>query len=285
MSNQKNGSNQELVEQNNQKLNQYAEELNKLHTDIAEKEAVCCEHGKVVLNLAHQAGNILLKAQELVPHGKWEKWVEENVKGIGIRTAQNYMKLAFEINHREEVIRSKKSGTKLVSFLDEVQNLREAYRVIGIIKNGFRKTDFTEKEPSPEKIKGDNPELYEEKLAKARTEIIGLVQTIIKDSKEAKWDVSQWTIDEKGNPRFRDQGTKKCLRELVWFITSRNQKEITYGDETENKAGAVLRELIKTIIQATYPAKPEPVKPEDLFFQLGDKTIPVIEVVSEKIAA
>jgi hypothetical protein len=71
MSKNKTGSNQEHVDQQNQMLKQYADELNKLHTDIVAEEQHCFDHGKIALNLAHQAGRILLKLRKLIPHGGW----------------------------------------------------------------------------------------------------------------------------------------------------------------------------------------------------------------------
>jgi hypothetical protein len=85
MSKKKTGSNQEHVDQNNLVLKRYADEVNKLHTDIAAEEQHCFDHGKIALNLAHQAGRILLKAQKLIPHGGWEIWVTANITGVGYR--------------------------------------------------------------------------------------------------------------------------------------------------------------------------------------------------------
>lgn len=250
MKKQKNGSNQEQVEQNNQKLKKYAEELNQLQAEIQKSDVLCIEHGKRTLELAIKAGGILHDAYNLVPHGGWEDWVTENVKGVGFRTIQNYIRLYGEAKHRDEIIQSQGSNTQHVSLLDEAKSLREAYRVVGIIKKklGSNKDgDGDERELTPQQLKKDNPNLYEETLDKVTGDIIRLVPEIIKDHKDAKWDVSQWTIDKDDKPRFRDQGTTKCLNALINFIAIRDHKEITHYDETGHKAGAVLRELIKTI--------------------------------------
>jgi len=229
----------------------------------------------------------LLKARKLVPHGDWEDWVAQNVKGIQYRTAQNYMRLAGEINMREDTIRAqnKNGKTQLVSLLDEVQNLREAYRVIGIIKNGFRKTDFREKAPSPLKVKKDHPKLYEETLAEAKEDMLEVVQEIFKDHKEANWDVSQWTVDENEKPPFRDKGTARCLDALVKFIAGRvYNTELTHQDETGHKAGVVFREVFKAIIRANRPATSETQKPDEFIFELGNEPKPTVEV-AQKLAA
>jgi hypothetical protein len=259
MKKQKTGSNAELVTKQNEQLKQYAEEVNKLHTNIATQESLCFDHGKIALKLAHQAGRILLKARELVPHGGWEKWVAENVISVGLRSCQNYMKLAFAIDHREDVIqnRTKNGGkTQLVSLLDEVKNLREAYRVIGIIKNGFRKTDFTEKQPSPDTIKKNNPKLYAETEKKVRSEMFGDARSIMKDNKDAKWDILAWTVVD-GRPTIRDKATLNCLGDFVEYIAIRSHNELRHHDETVNRAGAVLSELLKAIIQASQSVIPE----------------------------
>lgn len=287
MSKQKNGSNQEHVEQNNQKLKQYADELNQLQAEIQKSDVLCIEHGKRTLELAIKAGGILSAAHDLVPHGDWEDWVTENVKGISFRTTQNYIKLYFAAKRRDELIQNRGSNTQHVSLLDEAKSLREAYRAVGIIKKklGANKDGGgDEKEPTPQQVKKDNPELYKERLAKVRGDILRLVPGIIKDHKDAKWDVSQWTVDKDDKPRYRNQGTTKCLNDMAGFIASRDHKEITHYDETGHKAGVVLSELIKNIIRATCPATPEMVKPEDFVCELGEKTKPTVEV-AEKLAA
>ena len=45
------------------------------------------------LNRAHRAGDLLLKAKELCPHGTWESWLAKNFEGTD-RTARRYMQIS-----------------------------------------------------------------------------------------------------------------------------------------------------------------------------------------------
>lgn len=46
-----------------------------------------------LLEFARRCGEELNKAKELVPHGKWDSWLQQNFEGSP-RTARNYMRLA-----------------------------------------------------------------------------------------------------------------------------------------------------------------------------------------------
>ncbi|MBV1786129.1 DUF3102 domain-containing protein [Hoeflea sp.] len=48
---------------------------------------------RIAADTARVAGNALLEAKTLVPHGKWAGWIKANFRG-GMRTAQRYMKVA-----------------------------------------------------------------------------------------------------------------------------------------------------------------------------------------------
>src|SRR5262249_50605430 len=50
-------------------------------------------HAGQAFDHAVKAGLMLIEAKRQVGHGKWEKWLEANVK-VGIRQAQNYMNVA-----------------------------------------------------------------------------------------------------------------------------------------------------------------------------------------------
>lgn len=42
---------------------------------------------------AREAGEALIEAKTMVPHGEWDAWLKANFKG-GVRTAQRYMRVA-----------------------------------------------------------------------------------------------------------------------------------------------------------------------------------------------
>jgi hypothetical protein len=67
-------------------LEQIAFELDATH----EK---CLKHSRHSLDTAIDAGKLLLKAKEMVGHGKWSEWLKKNVK-FSPQTARAYMRLA-----------------------------------------------------------------------------------------------------------------------------------------------------------------------------------------------
>jgi hypothetical protein len=57
-------------------------------------------------------------------YGNWEKWVADNLVSVSKRTVENYINLA-----------KKSKDPKYVARLAEAEGLREAYKIIGIIKD------------------------------------------------------------------------------------------------------------------------------------------------------
>ncbi|MGA9452724.1 MAG: DUF3102 domain-containing protein [Verrucomicrobiia bacterium] len=260
MSKRKNGSNQELVEQNNPKLKQYAEEVNQLQTEIASNDALSIKHGKVALNLVIKAGGILNEAKKLVKHGGWGKWVSENVTGISKRTAENYMKLA-----------KKAAETQYVALLDGAQSLREAYIRVGIINEKPDTEHPDSEQPTPENAEGEiTPEKmkktdkvqYDAKLNEARQKIRTFVRNTIDASKRINWNLSTWTI--KNNKPCSGDGANcgaALFRDLQDWVAKREFSTLTREDEVCAKAGIVLSEVVTTIILANTMTKLE-VTPE-----------------------
>lgn len=287
----------EQVEQNNQKLKQYADELNQLQMDIESNNALSVKHGKIVLELALKAGAILCQAKQFlrggVWKGNWQKWIEENVKGITVRTAQNYMRVATELAIEQERVKNKtefgkQDMTKHVSFLAECEGLREAYIVAGIIKKP-KMVDMAvmpaENDTTPKRMKDENKCLYGQKLSEARSKMIQRIRNEIKGAKRVNWDLSTWTI-KNDKPCSGDESNfaAKLFNSLLAYLSLRNCSDITREDEVESKAAIIVSEVIKTIILANRPALSEKERPEDFFFELGDKTKPTVEV-AEKLAA
>ena len=291
MKKQKNGSNQELVEQSKQKLTQYAKRVNQLQTSIMLNDAMSIKYGRFALGLALKAGNALREAKELVPHGRWEKWLADNVKAIKLRTAQNYMKLAQEKAIVEERKRNNiKFGlkTKYVAFHEECQSLREAYLAIGIIKKTPATDGTGDVEQTPETMKRDNSQKYNQELNTARQRMLDQVRNQIEIStRRVNWNLSTWTI-KNNNPCSGDEGNfgAGLFRSLRSWISLRNNPSLTREDEIQTKAGIVLNEVVRNIMLATTMPKNDSAPEVNIAemvpqfsMELNRQPIEVVEVV------
>jgi Domain of unknown function (DUF4338)/Protein of unknown function (DUF3102) len=101
-------------------LEEYAKAILEAHQISKEADGLSKIKGKEAIAAGLKAGQYLIEVKELVGHGKWQKWVEKNCKGINIKTAQRYMTLARFKNDT-------------VSFLDECSSLRQAYICSGAL--------------------------------------------------------------------------------------------------------------------------------------------------------
>lgn len=99
-------------------LDDYAKSIVESHNTVETAHRLSKKHGREAITAAINAGQQLIAAKELVGHGNWLKWIEDNCEGITPRTAQNYMKLAT---------------TKHVAYLSQATSLRQAYIVAGVI--------------------------------------------------------------------------------------------------------------------------------------------------------
>lgn len=75
-----------LITADNQRLDSLATQINSA-TKAAEAGA------RAAITAALAAGNSLIEAKKLVPHGEWETWLTQNCE-VAPRTAQAYMRLA-----------------------------------------------------------------------------------------------------------------------------------------------------------------------------------------------
>ena len=64
---------------------------------LAQRITAALQSGRVHLisaaERAAEIGAVLIRAQELVPRGQWQKWVEENTD-LAVPTAREYMRIA-----------------------------------------------------------------------------------------------------------------------------------------------------------------------------------------------
>ena len=267
MGKQKNNSNRERVEQQNNALKQHAQQLNQLQGEIESNDALSVKHGKITLELALRAGAILLEAKKLVPYGEWESWLADNVKGIALRTAQNYMKLAQEVAIEKERVDCKrkfgKSDTQYVSFLADCEGLREAYLVAGVIKKP-KMVDAAvmpvENNMTPERMKAENKSLYCQKVSDARIRMAKYFHAVItKKAKGVNWNLSQWSIRDNKLVSSDENMTNVngLVRSLVADVNLRRHSELTREDEIGHKTGVVITELLKALVVANSPTESE----------------------------
>jgi len=280
MKKQKAVINQEMVEQQANELKQLAQQVSQLQVEIENSDALSAKHGKISLDLALKAGGFLRDAKRLVPRGDWETWLKENVQSITLRTAQNYMRLSEKVAI-EEKGKNLESNTKHVSFLEDVQGLREAYLVAGIIKKPSTKTqsDTT----TPETMKRTDKQKYNQLLAEAHLQMIARVRNELKGEPRINWDLSKWTIVN-DRPQFGGEFVNNMFNKLFVWVSFRNFTSLTEEDEVRHKTGVLVSEVFKTLILANSPATAEIKQSEVFSLEINPKTNSFVEDV-DKIAA
>jgi hypothetical protein len=69
-------------------------ELSKtLASQINTAHRTACQYAHKAMEYSAECGRLLLKAKELVGHGEWLSWLEDNTE-VGQRQCQKYMRLA-----------------------------------------------------------------------------------------------------------------------------------------------------------------------------------------------
>lgn len=111
-------------------VTQYVQKIRALHREVCCSETAIIYHKKTTLEAAIKCGEYLLKCKGIVPHGQWEKFLNDYFwQTLHPRTASNYMRLA----ERQGQLDREKIGS-----------LRSAYIEIGILKVGQNKYKPTE---------------------------------------------------------------------------------------------------------------------------------------------
>jgi len=258
-----------------QQLKKYAEELNALQTDIESNNVLAVKHGKLTLKLVMKAGEILIEAKKLVEKD-WEKWIEQNVTSIGIRTAQNYMRLCrAALKEVEKINASADKETQHVSFLRQCEGLREAYIVVGIIK---KPEGAARDKNTPEKMKAENKSLYGQCLAKAKINMAIRASNELKKG-ESFWRLDNWTI-KNNKVRSVDEGNSglMTIRSLAAWVSKNNVSDLTKEDAMRHKIETSLLELVRAILIAN---RPEAV--EEFAFEVNREPAPTEPTTPEAI--
>lgn len=106
----------------NNRLPVLAEVANSCHDIAVASLRIGAEH-------ARHAGDALIEAKALLPHGKWSGWIKANFRG-GMRTAQRYMKIAksWETIAGKNDSVSHLSVTQVLTLLDGGDELERALK-------------------------------------------------------------------------------------------------------------------------------------------------------------
>lgn len=91
-----------------------------LANKINEATTAAESHARSAMQYALTAGELLVQAKSLVPHGEWQQWVEANCT-IAPRTASAYMRLSARLPELPEAERQRVADLPL----------RDAIRAIG----------------------------------------------------------------------------------------------------------------------------------------------------------
>jgi hypothetical protein len=135
---------QQVLELNVQTLEtaeQCAEQLKVAAGEANKMAASAVGYGQMAIRYAIKAGEIMLRAKEILPHGEFMPWLESHIPAldISIPTATRWMKLA------------KSSSVMNLLNNPNIKTITDAYRATGILP-----------EPEPKQVGGeteDNPKL------------------------------------------------------------------------------------------------------------------------------
>ena len=107
-------------------------DLTNLASEIRLKHDQATEAAGTAIRLATEAGDLLIKAKEQLPHGNWGAWVQENCR-FSERTARGYMRLARELPKLEESKRQRVADMSLRQAIKAVAEPNEAPSETSII--------------------------------------------------------------------------------------------------------------------------------------------------------
>ena len=93
-----------------------------LATEIDQLHDECKEAQRTAAETARDCGRRLLEAKAIVPHGKWKKWLQENVQPSQ-RTAERYMLIARRWDDIQKAAGAKTTRASILT-------IREALRLL-----------------------------------------------------------------------------------------------------------------------------------------------------------
>jgi len=124
------------------KIQEFAVKIQGKVDAVLSLDGECCQAGQMAIKGAVEAGNLLSEAKKIILHGKWERWLTENITKISQETACRWMRLA---------------NLSRMTDLTEAVSLMDAYRICGIlpelgIKKPSKKKAATKKLSSSEAV-------------------------------------------------------------------------------------------------------------------------------------
>lgn len=168
-----------------------AKEINKAHDR-------CTRSGMAMVEHALKAGDALLKAKQVVGHGRFGDWLEKNCK-VNARHAQRYMQIA----RNRDLLESQNASTL---------TLRGALSLLTHEQEVSQEEDdgITEEEPEQE----DND--VEEEEPEDEDEGITEVEPEEEDSDSTEEDTEQEDEDVEEEPEDEDEGLEEERPEEEW---------------------------------------------------------------------
>lgn len=102
-----------------QKLDKITEQINEHYRNALRFSSAAVANGNAAVASAVKCGQALLRLKRAVGHGNFLIKLQRDCPDITPRTAQNWMRVA--------------SNTKIISHLEDYNNLTELYRAVGIL--------------------------------------------------------------------------------------------------------------------------------------------------------
>jgi hypothetical protein len=107
------------------KLGRLADDINNEHKNSVALAGDAVRSGVAAVKAAIRAGAFLTNAKDIVPFGKWEKWLSDNCPGMSHDKASRWMRLSKNAH---------------VQDLKKAKSLRAAYLAVGILHENEKET-------------------------------------------------------------------------------------------------------------------------------------------------
>ena len=159
-------------------LTSLAKEINTIASSIANGLIDVASRQRAVCFDAYQCGKLLIQVKDIVSHGSFKKWIEDNCQGLKYSTARRYMLFAGRFHNV-------KSVEDLAAF--GIENLQEAYQICGIINPTQRQNERIDNQVAKvirEELGEKEPERIKLPLAKRVAKVVKVLLHWLPDPME-----------------------------------------------------------------------------------------------------
>lgn len=189
-----------------------------------------------------QCGRVMTEAKERVPHGEWERWVEEN-SGFSFRNAQNYMQAYQTFGLNPDIARL--GVTKMIRLLPVPEDIREKVMAendaAGMSTREFEKAIREAKEQAALEARATAWAEAGEKMAEERGRIEAEAQTQIEQARaETQQEITRARTDARAETEKAKAEAEKAHRLAE---TTREQAE-AMAERAREEARAEAEERI-----------------------------------------